>query len=940
MGSHNKISGVIDYMVSQIRQWMKPPVFEGDEDKTIHASIINTFIINIGAILLIFSFVLIPFFAVHKIGSAILLAIVFLSLVTGRYLLFRGQVRISSIVMVSVIWSCFIFMALVSGGSHSPAMFYLASVTLIAGFVLDIRAANIFAVLTILISSMDVILEIQGNTLPVIFPFTPFTGWLAFVLGLVFMISARNIFVFNHNKALILARQEVAARRQAEMALRESEERYRTLFEQASDGIFYLSTDGKVLMVNESFARMHGYSVEEMKDMPLQDLDTPEGTLLSKERMPRVLSGEIIEFEVEHYHRDGHVFPLSVSTGLISVGGKQIIQAFHRDITERKRAEEILRASEEKYYNLFRDAAIGIFHSTFDGRFIDLNPAMAKLLGYDTPEEVIMDITNIAEQVYSVAPERDVIATDAKKSGGLITTENHFRHRDGTLWYGRMHMRIVYDHQGRPGHYEGFVEDITGHRQAEKFLKDIIIKNPMSIQVLDKDGLTLEVNPSYKLLFGSVPPSDYSIFNDSQLTQQGLGEIFDRLRNGEIVYFPDVYFNARNSISELPDVSVCVQTIGFPLNDSKDKPEKFVLMHENITKRRQAEDEVINAKVRAEENETKYKTLFEANIDGISIFRLEENGFPRTILDMNENAHELLGYTKDEMIAMSPGDLESGATKENIEKRIEDLKTKGLSSFETTLRHKKGYDLNVEIKVIVIFYENQPALMNIVRDITGRKRTEEHIIKSLREKETLIREVYHRTKNTMQVIRGMIVLQAADFPENSEMQHLVKITEDRIQAMSLVHQMLYQSQDLSQISIKEYIWDLSQLIFESYSISNDKIVLDISIDDHYFLLDTAIPLGLILNELITNSLKFAFPDNRKGIIRIVLNRNESGNVLRYSDNGAGAPDGFDFRNTKTLGLKLIHSIGEKQMRGRVIMENQNGVCVSFTFPDSHYNARV
>jgi hypothetical protein len=141
---------------------------------------------------------------------------------------------------------------------------------------------------------------------------------------------------------------DITHRKHAEEALRESEERYRTLFQQASDGIFYLSTDGDVLAVNESFARMHGYAVEEMHGMRLKDLDTPEETKRALERFPRVLAGEIMEFEVEHYHKDGHVFPLSVSTGLISVGGKKIIQAFHRDITERKRVEAELTKAKER----------------------------------------------------------------------------------------------------------------------------------------------------------------------------------------------------------------------------------------------------------------------------------------------------------------------------------------------------------------------------------------------------------------------------------------------------------------------------------------------------------------------------------------------------------------------------------------------------------------
>lgn len=135
------------------------------------------------------------------------------------------------------------------------------------------------------------------------------------------------------------------------------------------------------------------------------------------------------------------------------------------------------------------------------------------------------------------------------------------------------------------------VRNITEHKRIETFLKDIITKNPMSIQILNKDGLTLEVNHSYKSLFGTVPPSDYSLFSDPELLQMGLGELFAQLRNGATVSFPDTYLNPHDSTPDFPDAPVWVKTTGFPLNDSSGNPEKFVLMHEDITERKEHEKE-------------------------------------------------------------------------------------------------------------------------------------------------------------------------------------------------------------------------------------------------------------------------------------------------------------------------------------------------------------
>jgi len=136
------------------------------------------------------------------------------------------------------------------------------------------------------------------------------------------------------------------------------------------------------------------------------------------------------------------------------------------DGTECQQAEATSPTSEERYRGLFSDADIGLFRSTFAGRFLDVNPALAKLLGYDSPDEVVRSISSIADQVYADPVQRDAVEASALKAGGILTTENRFRRKDGTFWDGRMHVRIVRDPQGNPSHYEGVVEDITERQEG------------------------------------------------------------------------------------------------------------------------------------------------------------------------------------------------------------------------------------------------------------------------------------------------------------------------------------------------------------------------------------------------------------------------------------------------------------------------------------------
>ena len=227
------------------------------------------------------------------------------------------------------------------------------------------------------------------------------------------------------------------------------------------------------------------------------------------------------------------------------------------------------------------------------------------------------------------------------------------------------------------------------------------------------------------------------------------------------------------------------------------------------------------------------------------------------------------------------------------------------------------------------------------RDIAERMRVEEQLKASLAEKQVLLRELYHRTKNTLQVIRSMLVLQAAKTPANAEVQKLVRDAENRILAISLVHQKLYQSHDLSRINIAEYLEELAQLILKSYRITPQSIALAFDIEALPLLLDTAIPCGLIVHELLSNAIRHAFVDGRNGEIAIKLFRNAGGKLeLHIGDNGVGVPQGFNFRQQQSLGLQMAFAIAEHQMQGTVRVTGDNGVRYVIEFPDTLYQERV
>ncbi|MEN8263737.1 MAG: histidine kinase dimerization/phosphoacceptor domain -containing protein [Nitrospirota bacterium] len=225
-------------------------------------------------------------------------------------------------------------------------------------------------------------------------------------------------------------------------------------------------------------------------------------------------------------------------------------------------------------------------------------------------------------------------------------------------------------------------------------------------------------------------------------------------------------------------------------------------------------------------------------------------------------------------------------------------------------------------------------------DITSRKKAEEGIRNSLREKEVLLREIHHRTKNNMQIISSLLRLQSAQLTDKKSAA-ILQDSQNRIQSMSLIHEQLYESKDLTRVDFGHYIGDLTQGLIRLCGTRTGNIRVEQDIKDIYLGIDTAIPCGLIINELVTNSLKYAFPEGREGTIRINLNRTDEDEIeLILSDNGIGIPDDLDIKHTKTLGLQLVTTLSEHQLQGRIELDRTKGTEFRITFRELKYEERV
>ena len=201
---------------------------------------------------------------------------------------------------------------------------------------------------------------------------------------------------------------------------------------------------------------------------------------------------------------------------------------------------------------------------------------------------------------------------------------------------------------------------------------------------------------------------------------------------------------------------------------------------------------------------------------------------------------------------------------------------------------------------------------------------------ALREKEILLKEIHHRVKNNLQVICSLLSLQSGYVDDERSLGMFVE-SQNRVRSMSLIHERLYRSADLSQVNFAEYAEQLAGELLRCYSTGSRRVRLGVQVEDVPLGLDTAIPCGLVLNELVTNSLKYAFPEGGEGEIHVVLTHRPDGRVaLTVSDNGVGLPPGLDIHNSETLGLQLVSTLAD-QLGAEAILGPGPGASVTFAF---------
>ena len=314
-----------------------------------------------------------------------------------------------------------------------------------------------------------------------------------------------------------------------------------------------------------------------------------------------------------------------------------------------------------------------------------------------------------------------------------------------------------------------------------------------------------------------------------------------------------------------------------------------------------------------------------------------------TIRTVNQNTLEILGYKEDEVLNKSVALIFEDP------KDFFPLSKDGQPVKDGTIQKREIYYIRKDRSIIPILFSASimcnadseiQGTVCIGMDITERKRSERIMQDSLREKEVLLQEIHHRVKNNMQVIMSLLSLQS-QYVKDQNVIEMFQQCQDRVNSMAIIHDNIYRSKDLSSIKLKDYVEDLANNLFASYKINTGKIRLKLDIEDLSLGIDTSIPCGLIINELVSNSLKYAFPENKGGDVEIIIHKISSGEIeFIFSDNGIGLPDMFDFKNSSGFGFRIIVDLVEFKLMGEIKQIQDKGTKFQIRFNEIVYKKRI
>ncbi|HEY9696107.1 MAG TPA: PAS domain S-box protein [Trichocoleus sp.] len=796
--------------------------------------------------------------------------------------------------------------------------------------------------------------------------------------------------------------QDITSRKQAEKSLRQSEQQYTALAETVPVGIFYTDPQANSLYNNSRWYEMTGLTEAETKGLGwLQAVHPGDREQLAASWRSAIESSSSFQTEHRLIHRNGHeIWVVVQATPERDASGTLIgYLGTITDISDRKRIEEALRQSEALFRKLFEEAPIGIVLGRVDDRRLyKANQMFCQMFGYNAAELAELSYTDLT---YSGDLAAELPLAE-QMLAGLIPSyqlEKRYIRKNGEIFWGHLTTTILRNSANQPIIAFGMVQDITERKQTEEQLqhREALLREAQQIARLGSwefDLITQKTIWSEEKfhIFGLNPGQPEPTYE--QLLQQYIhpdDRDSLRLAVSRAIEQAEPYTLDLRIVQ--PDQTLSYVLIkGQPILNDLGQVVKLLGIIMDISDRKQTEallqqqaqreqllrliahrvrqsldlDEILAAAV------TEVRQTFGA--DRALIFRLLPEGKGQVIKEAVLPAYPALGEGLWTDACLCPGSIQYyylGQPRIVSDVALDEWGTcLGQLLRQFGVRSKisapiiQSLDGSTQIWGLLIVHacdhyrqwlpeearflqqiSNQLAIAiqqsNLYQraqtDLLERQQAENRLRASLQEKEVLLKEVHHRVKNNMQMISSLLSLQADSIQDPEVLQPFIE-SQRRVKTMALIHEKLYQSNNLAQINFADYVQQLADELLQSFKAARSQIQMVVEVADVNLTVDMAIPCGLIMSELVTNALKYAFPQGRSGRIdiRFIPDPTHSSSdshhyILSIKDNGVGIPDQIDYRDTESLGLQIVCILTQK-LKGTISLDRTHGTEFNVVVP--------
>jgi PAS domain S-box-containing protein len=639
----------------------------------------------------------------------------------------------------------------------------------------------------------------------------------------------------------------------------------------------------------------------------------------------KALSGEAVEYEKEYLHLDGTYHWYDIQYLPVKDEQQKVINLIMKfqDITKRKiKVQQLLDFQEERFQFAIEGSNDGIWHWNIAKNEVYFSGRWKKMLGYEQ-HEIKNEFSEWESRLHEEDKERVLIEVKNafEKKDYSYAVEHRLKCKDGSYKWILARGKVIEWKQNKPMRMTGTHTDISERKlleeriaQNEKMLSIILDTLPVIVFAKDvKNNFNFSLwNKQAEAIFGlkaedCIGKNDYDFFpkEDADFFRQ---KDIETILNDNVLDIPEETVKTSQG-------TVHIHTLKTVVRDEKGEALYLLGVSENISELKK-----INETLKV--SEERYRSLVENSPIIIMTTDKDEKIQFINFSGGNRPTSDIIGKSVYDFVSNDYHKVVKEAHKKVFS-------TKKIVTYETEGFNIDGSKIWFQTHVGPMMMGDEViGLTLFTRDISERIINEEKIKKSLKEKEILLQEVHHRVKNNLQIISSILNLQTRSINDDKILE-LIKETRYRIMSMSFIHDLLYQTKDFTNIDFAKYLENITSHIMNTYNL-NKNISLNLNIESIFLNLDNAIPCGLIVNELITNAFKYAFPNDKKGEINVTLKLIDGQVRLSVADNGIGIKKEVNYQTSESLGFQLINSL-VSQIDAKLIYDNKIGTQFTLYF---------